>query len=362
MALPSSCTVLVVGSGNAGFSAAVAARQGAQDVILIDQCPESWAGGNSYFTAGAYRTVHGGKSDLLPLVNNVDEQTAEEIDIDPYTEADFYNDLSRMCGGRSDPELARILVQDSTQAIQWLASNGIRFQLSSIARPTKSTVAFDSGGPGWDCAKVRGTPYNTGDVLNLAIRDAGAATAGNWSGCHSVAWDANAPSHAGDQEITNEFTKSGYPLGLMLNTAGKRFVDEGVDLRNFTYAKFGRAILGQPDRMAFQVWDSRMIPWLRDEEYREERVERITAPSITELASKLVPLGLRDPEEFIRTLDEYNTAVTAFQRENPAAKWDPAIKDGLSTQSSRVKLALPKTNWATPLDQGPFSQCGLLAA
>ena len=47
-------------------------------------------------------------------------------------------------------------------------------------------------GPGWDLARVRGTPYNTGEVLELALRDLGAQPAGHWSGCHSVAWDANA--------------------------------------------------------------------------------------------------------------------------------------------------------------------------
>ncbi len=70
---PNSCEVLVVGGGNAGFSAAVSAvESGAKNVVLIDKCPEDWAGGNSYFTAGAMRTVHGGLDDLLPVVNNVD--------------------------------------------------------------------------------------------------------------------------------------------------------------------------------------------------------------------------------------------------------------------------------------------------
>jgi flavin-dependent dehydrogenase len=61
MALPSDSGVLVVGGGNAGFSAAMpAAQSGAKRVLLIDKCPEEWAGGNSYFTAGEFRTVHDG--------------------------------------------------------------------------------------------------------------------------------------------------------------------------------------------------------------------------------------------------------------------------------------------------------------
>lgn len=68
-------------------------------------------------------------------------------------------------------------------------------------------------GPNWDLAKVRGTPYNNGSCLEMAIRDVAAKQAGNWSGCHSVAWDANAPPKFGDRVISNEFNKSGYPLG-----------------------------------------------------------------------------------------------------------------------------------------------------
>ena len=129
--LPHSCDVLVVGGGNAGFSAAVASAQaGAKEVIIIDKCPEDWAGGNSYFTAGAMRTVHNGLSDLLSVVNNCDDATSKIVDLDPYTREDFSNDMARICLGNSDPDLRRILIEDSNDAIKWLARNGIRFQLS----------------------------------------------------------------------------------------------------------------------------------------------------------------------------------------------------------------------------------------
>lgn len=209
-------------------------------------------------------------------------------------------------------------------------------------------------GPGWDTAFVRGSPYNSGDALELAIRDVSAKQCGNWSGCHSVAWDANAPPNAGDREASNKFTKSGYPIGLMLNSEGERFVDEGLDLRNYTYAKFGRAILAQPNHIAFQVWDSRTIPWLRQEEYREERVQRITASSIEELADKCVAQGLQNRDKFCSTINNYNNAVRAHREENPNAKWDPAIRDSVSTQSRKSQLPLAKSNWALPVDKAPY--------
>jgi succinate dehydrogenase/fumarate reductase flavoprotein subunit len=129
--LPQNVDVLIVGSGNAGFAAALsAADNGAKNILLIDKCPEEWVGGNSYFTAGAYRIAHGGLNDLLPFVNNVSHEQAGKIDLAPYTEKDFQDDMNRVCMGRSDPELARTLIENSNSTIKWLASNGIRFQLS----------------------------------------------------------------------------------------------------------------------------------------------------------------------------------------------------------------------------------------
>ena len=431
--------VVVVGSGNAGFSSAIAAAQaGAGRVLLIDKCPEDWAGGNSYFTAGAFRTVHAGLEDLLPIVNNVDSGTAKTIDLDPYTRDHFMSDLLRVTLGRSDPELGRVLVDQSNDAIKWLSGIGVRFQLSfnrqaykvndrykfwgglclktedggkglvedhkraarrhgvtvwystaayklnmdpntgafvsilanrrgdSIVIKAKAVIlaagGFESNprmrssylGPGWDLAHVRGTPYNTGECLEMVIRDASARPMGQWSGCHSVAWDANTNPHSGDREISNEFTKSGYPLGVTINTLGKRFADEGSDLRNYTYAKFGKAILAQPQGLAFQVWDSTGTSWLRDEEYRDERVQKIHASSIEGLARKCSDHGLEDPAKFEETIREYNAAVHAHQKENPRLKWNPAEKDRISTQSSSRRLEIPKSNWALPIEKGPF--------
>lgn len=245
--------------------------------------------------------------------------------------------------------VATVRINDSTQSIQAGA-----IVLAAGGFESNSQMRSQFLGPGWDLAMVRGTPYNTGDCLTLAIRDLNAQPAGNWSGCHSVAWDANADPNRGDREVSNEFTKSGYPLGLMFNIDGERFVDEGIDLRNFTYAKFGRAILQQPDQIAFQVWDLQTSPLLRSEEYREERVERITADTLDELADKCGLRGLREKESFIRNIHEYNEAVYAHRKENPAIQWNPAVKDGCSTQSTTKALRLAKSNWALPIDKPPF--------
>lgn len=180
---------------------------------------------------------------------------------------------------------------------------------------------------------------------------AGAKLQGDWAGCHSTCWDANALSDAGDRHLSNQYTKSGYPLGIMVNANGDRFVDEGQDFRNYTYAKFGREILKQPGGYAFQIYDSRSADWLRKEEYGDGIVENIWGNNVEELAAGLIEKGLKSKDSFVATIQDFNCAVTKHSEENPELKWNPAIKDGVSTHSS---LQLPKSNWALAIDRPPF--------
>ena len=108
---------------------------------------------------------------------------------------------------------------------------------------------------------------------------------GNWSGGHAVGWDRNAPEF-GDLAVGDNFQKHSYPLGIMINANGERFVDEGADFRNYTYAKYGRVILMQPGQFAWQVFDSKVIPMLRDE-YRIKRMTKVRADTLEELVEKL---------------------------------------------------------------------------
>lgn len=193
-------------------------------------------------------------------------------------------------------------------------------------------------GPNWDLAKVRGTRYNTGAGIRMAL-DVGAQPYGHWSGCHSVGWDLNAPPF-GDLVVGDSYQKHSYPLGIMVNAMGQRFVDEGADFRNFTYAKYGRVVLEQPGMFAWQVYDSKVIPLLRDE-YRIRQVTKVRADTIGELARKLDGV---DAVGFLRTIEQYNAAVMA------EVPFNPAIKDGRATRG----LAVPKSNWANRIDEGPF--------
>lgn len=202
-------------------------------------------------------------------------------------------------------------------------------------------------GPGWDLAKVRGTRFNTGDGIAMALA-ANAMPWGNWSGCHAVGWELNAPPF-GDLSIGDSFQKHSYPFSIMVNAEGKRFVDEGADFRNYTYAKYGREILAQSGQFAWQVFDAKVSPLLRDE-YRIREVTKVKADTLPELAAKLDGV---DAEAFLRTVEEYNSAVDVQM------PFNPNVKDGRGTHG----LAVPKSNWANPLDEPPFEAyavtCGI---
>jgi tricarballylate dehydrogenase len=202
-------------------------------------------------------------------------------------------------------------------------------------------------GPGWDLAKVRGTRFNTGDGIRMAL-EAGASPCGNWSGCHAVGWDRNAPEF-GDLAVGDGFQKHSYPFGIMLNAHGERFVDEGADFRNYTYAKYGAVILRQPGQFAWQVFDKKVTHLLRDE-YRIRQVTKVTANTLEELVAKLEDVNAA---QALATIKAYNASIRAD------VAFNPNIKDGRRTEG----LVVPKSNWANLLDTPPFEayavSCGI---
>jgi tricarballylate dehydrogenase len=193
-------------------------------------------------------------------------------------------------------------------------------------------------GPGWDLAKVRGSRFNTGDGIRMALA-IGASPRGNWSGCHAVQWEMNAPEF-GDLAVGDQFQKHSYPFGILINATGQRFVDEGADFRNYTYAKYGRVVLEQPGQFAWQVFDQKVKHLLRDE-YKIRQITKVAANTIEELAQKLEGVNAT---AFLRTIREWNAAV---QTDVP---FNPNVKDGRGTQG----LAVNKSNWANTIDAPPF--------
>jgi len=412
--------VVVVGGGNAAMCAALSARETGANVLVLEKAPEAWRGGNGFFTAGGFRFGFKSFDELRSLIGDLSDQEAAQMEVDPYTEDNFYDDLMRVTEECADPDMALYLVRESQATVRWMKDRGIRWipmfgrqaykvggkfrfwgglvleavgggpgliemEYASAAKAgidvrfeAKATrlltddrgrvtglmvrtpggaetisagaVVLAAGGfeanpemrtrylgANWELARVRGTPYNTGDGIRMAL-DIGALPWGHWSGCHSVQWDLNAPWH-GDRKVGDNFQKHSYPVGLIVNLRGERFVDEGADFRNYTYVKYGRAVIGQPRRTAFQVFDQKVLELLR-EEYRIREVTRAEDSTLEGLARKLEI----DVAGFVKTVKDFNAAVMT---EMP---FNPAVKDGRGTRG----LPLPKSNWAQALDSPPY--------
>ncbi|GAB3435155.1 FAD-dependent tricarballylate dehydrogenase TcuA [Actinophytocola sediminis] len=407
--------VVVVGGGNAGFSAAHAAAERGRRVVLLEKGTPDQAGGNTYFTAGAFRVAHHGFAEVADLLDH-DERHPSTV-LPPYPPAEFAADMAKVTGGHNDEDLTGALIADSQDVLRWLHGKGLRFRLmyerqaypdargrqvfwggltiggtgggkalveahTAAARAAGVTVRYGVGvtdlivdngrvtgvrwpggavlaesvvlaaggfeanpdlrathlGESWRRARVRGTPLNTGDLL-VAAQAHGAASHGDWRTCHSVAWDAWYPDNEGNRALTNQLTRGGYPLGIVVNSRGERFLDEGRDFRNYTYAEYGARILEQPGGVAFQLFDATTRPMLRTEEYDMPGVSVVVAETLDELAAKA---GV-DPAALGATVAAFNAGV------DRSVPLDIAVRDGRASTATP-----PKSNWAIPLDRPPY--------
>src|SRR5256884_273712 len=332
------CDVIIVGAGNAALCAAIAAREQGASVLVLEKAPEYFRGGNTYFTGGIIRCAYNGIEDIKKLIPDMSPEEEASVDVGQYTEDQFYDDLMRVTNGLRllQDQQGRVIgvTVQGPQGFEDLHSKAVI--LASGGFEANAEMRTRYLGQGWELAKVRGIPYNTGDGIRMAL-DIGAQSYGHWSSCHAVAWDLNAPP-TGDRTVTELYQKHSYPFGLIVNAEGKRFVDEGADFRNYTYAKYGREILQQPLGMAVQIFDDKVKHLLRDE-YRIDQVTKAETQTIEELADQL---GI-NREGLVQTIKEYNAAVQP-------GDYNPTVLDGKHT----LGITPPKSNWALPIDTPPF--------
>jgi tricarballylate dehydrogenase len=406
--------VIVIGAGNAGLTAALAAQQQQTRVLLLDKCPKAARGGNTRFSGGGFRFTYNSLDDMRPMLPSLTDEEAAKMEVGTYSSAEFFDDVMQVTEYAADKKLTHILVDQSYDTARWLTDMNVKWILSTSTHAVKmgGKIKFPSGrvisvndgglglvemlfptaekngieivyeakatglifdnrgkttgvrvqtaeglvdfsssavvlaaggfeanpemrarylGTGWDLVKVRGSRYNTGEVLNLAL-GFGAQPIGHWSGCHAVLVDAQAP----DVECAYEHRYS-YPYGIMVDINGRRFVDEGEDFFSYTYAKCGREVLRLPWRTAYQIFDNKTRSLLRSE---YNRGFHVSADTIEGLAKKLPGL---DWENVVETVAAFNDAVT----DTP---FDPSKHDGKCTQG----ITPMKSNWAQRLDKAPY--------
>jgi len=387
MSQRSTYDVAVVGGGNAGLSAALAARQAGASVIVLEASPRDFRGGNSRHTRNL-RCAHAAPTDVLT---------------ESYSEDEFLADLMRVTNNEADGPLARLLVNLSASCPAWMAQFGVRFQpsLSGTLHLSRTNAFFLGGGKAlmnsyyaaaaradisvvydaevvkldihegafraasvrveghteeitaravviaaggfeanidwlreiWGDAAdnfiIRGTPYNKGTLLKLLL-DAGAQAVGDPSQCHAIAVDARAPRFDGG--IVTRLDS--LPFGIVVNKHGERFYDEGEDAWPKRYAIWGRLIANQPEQIAFSIVDAKAT-----RTFMPSVFPPVVASSIHDLAMALGLPGER--------LEE---TVAAFNRAIRAGSFDHTKLDDCRTEG----LVPNKTHWAQRLDTPPF--------
>ena len=195
-------------------------------------------------------------------------------------------------------------------------------------------------GAEWEKVRVRGTRHNTGELLDR-LEAMGALLGGHLAGAHAVPVDADSPE-VGDLNLGDLTARLSYPLGIMVNRDARRFIDEGMDFKSYSYTVMGPAILRQPEGIAYQIFDQQTVERL------EARYGSGSPPAVADTIEALAEqLGL-GPEALVHTVDTYNASVQD-------GTFNPAIKDGKRTQG----LEIAKTNWALRLDKPPFVAYGV---
>jgi tricarballylate dehydrogenase len=148
--------VVVVGAGNAALTAALAAAEAGAQVLVLEKASVEERGGNSRFTGGIVRFVYDGLDDIVPLVPDLSDEQIARLDVQPYSAEAYTGDIMRMSEGKADPELTRVLVDESYPTLRWMQTLGVQFELYQTAVrqgrrwhfPAGAVIQFWNGGPG----------------------------------------------------------------------------------------------------------------------------------------------------------------------------------------------------------------------
>ncbi|NNM62964.1 MAG: FAD-dependent tricarballylate dehydrogenase TcuA [Steroidobacteraceae bacterium] len=380
--------VLILGGGNAGLCAAIAARQAGASVLVLEQAPRSLRGGNSRH-ARNFRVMHDAPSEYLHAV---------------YRRNEYWNDLAQVRGGNVDEGIARVLITESARVIPWMTDCGARFERpqSGVLTASRKTAFLLGGGKallnayyrtaqrlgigilygtealslrikdhvareitvsthghaqtvraktvvvasgsfqanvGWlkrywgeaaDHFSIRGTVYANGRVL-ANLLDQGAASIGNPATCHMVAVDGRAPKYDG-----GIVTRVGcMPFGIVVDRNGRRFYDEGANIGPSRYSLWGQLVARSPGQVAYAVSDAKAAGLFRPSIYPP-----IQARTIAELARRFAV----DADTLVETVRTFNQAA------------GPVLAGGAAPSACRTEgITPPKTRWALRIDTPPFT-------
>ena len=381
--------VLVVGGGNAALCAALTAREAGASVMLLESAPKAWRGGNSPHTRNI-RCMHDGPQDVL---------------VDSYPEEEYWQDLLKVTGGRTDETLARVAIRASSTCRDWMRRHGVHFQapLSGTLHLARTNAFFMGGGKALVNAYCRsaealGVRIRYGahvHALELADGRFVAARIGTdrieARACVLAAggFESNRAwlREAWEQNDQGEWPADNFLIrGTRFNTGVllRHLIDVGADVigdptqahmvaidaraplydggicTRIDCVSLGLVVNGDAQRFYDEgedFWPKRYAIWGRLVAQQPgqsawsiidaKAVGRFMPPVFPGVQADTLPdlaraLGL-NADAFMATLDAYNAACRP-------GRFDHTILDDCRTEG----LAPAKTHWARPLDTPPF--------
>jgi tricarballylate dehydrogenase len=379
--------VLVIGGGNAALCAAISARRAGASVLVLEGAPKFYRGGNTRHTRNM-RCAHDAATDILT---------------GPYSEEEFWEDLLRVTGGQTDEELARFMIRQSRDILNWIVEQGVRWQPSlggtlSLGR----TNSFFLGGGRAMLNALYLTAERLGveilydaEVLDLQIEDGMFLSASLKQGDSSVeVRAATLVAAAGGFEANIEWLKqywgdaadnflirgTPYNRGSILKMLLAKDVQEvgdptqchavAIDARA---PKFDGGIITRHDSVVFgivvnkhaarfydegeDIWPKRYAIWGRLVAAQPDQIAYIIFDStvVTSFMPTLFPpiaggtaaelagkLEL-DPTALEKTIGDFNAAVQP-------GTFDHTILDDCRTEGVNP----PKTHWARKIETAPY--------
>lgn len=144
--------VVVVGAGNAGLTAALAAHENGAKVLVLEAANKKERGGNSRFSGGIFRAVHDGLEAIKSILHPDNEKWYGKVNAEPYTVEDYEQDWNATSEGRQDKELMRLTIDRSFETLEWMATHGVAWELTGDKQvdPAKqvegTTITLPPGG------------------------------------------------------------------------------------------------------------------------------------------------------------------------------------------------------------------------